>query len=113
MKSLFSLILALSLAVPLCAQDETAHAKSLIRDGKCADAIAPLQKISKSKFKTHDGARASVMLAECYLREHKRDEALQLSSRFLEYHVSSEYRERMELAHAIFRHAILICTLLA
>ena len=101
MKSLFSLILALSLAVPLCAQDETAHAKSLIRDGKCADAIAPLQKISKSKFKTHDGARASVMLAECYLREHKRDEALQLSSRFLEYHVSSEYRERMELAHAI------------
>ena len=49
MKSLFSLILALSLAVPLCAQDETAHAKSLIRDGKCADAIAPLQKISKSK----------------------------------------------------------------
>ena len=101
MKSLFSLVLALSLAVPLCAQDEVAQAKSLIRDGRCADAIAPLQKLSKAKFKTHAGAQASVMLAECYLREHKRDEALQLSSRFLEYHVSSEYRERMELAHAI------------
>lgn len=101
MKSLFSLVLALSLAVPLCAQDEVAQAKSLIRDGRCADAIAPLQKLSKAKFKTHAGAQASVMLAECYLREHKRDEALQLSSKFLEYHVSSEYRERMELAHAI------------
>ena len=101
MKSLFSLVLALSLAVPLCAQDEVAQAKSLIRDGRCADAIAPLQKLSKAKFKTHAGAQASVMLAECYLREHKRTEALQLSSRFLEYHVSSEYRERMELAHAI------------
>ena len=101
MKSLFSLVLALSLAVPLCAQDEVAQAKSLIRDGRCADAIAPLQKLSKAKFKTHAGAQASVMLAECYLREHKRDEALQLSSRFMEYHVSSEYRERMELAHAI------------
>ena len=101
MKSLFSLVLALSLAVPLCAQDEVAQAKSLIRAGKCADAIAPLQKLSKAKFKTHAGAQASVMLAECYLREHKRDEAMQLASRFLEYHVSSEYRERMELAHAI------------
>ena len=101
MKSLFSLVLALSLAVPLCAQDEVAQAKSLIRAGKCADAVAPLQKLSKAKFKTHAGAQASVMLAECYLREHKRDEAMQLTSRFLEYHVSSEYRERMELAHAI------------
>ena len=101
MKSLFSLVLALSLAVPLCAQDEVAQAKSLIRAGKCADAVAPLQKLSKAKFKTHAGAQASVMLAECYLREHKRDEAMQLTSRFLEYHVSSGYRERMELAHAI------------
>ena len=49
MKSLFSLVLALSLAVPLCAQDEVAQAKSLIRDGRCADAIAPLQKLSKAK----------------------------------------------------------------
>ena len=78
-----------------------AQAKALLRDGKCADASAPLQKLSKAKFKTHAGAQASVMLTECYLREHKRDEALSLSSKFLEYHVSSEYRERMELAHAI------------
>ena len=101
MKRLFSLILAISLTTPLFAQDDNAQAKALIRDGRCADAIAPLQKVSKAKFKTHAGAQASVMLTECYLREHKRDEAMQLASRFLEYHVGSEYRERMELAHAI------------
>ena len=101
MKRLFSLILAISLTTPLFAQDDNAQAKALIRDGRCADAIAPLQKVSKAKFKTHAGAQASVMLTECYLREHKREEAMQLASRFLEYHVGSEYRERMELAHAI------------
>ena len=101
MKRLLPLLVATLLSTPLFAQDEVAQAKALIRDGKCADAIAPLQKLSKAKFKTHAGAQASVMLTECYLREHKRDEALSLSSKFLEYHVSSEYRERMELAHAI------------
>ena len=102
MKRLFSLILAISLTTPLFAQDDNAQAKALIRDGRCADAIAPLQKVSKAKFKTHAGAQASVMLTECYLREHKREEAMQLASRFLEYHVGSEYRERMELAHAFW-----------
>ena len=101
MKRLLPILLASLLAAPLFAQDEIAQAKSLVRDGKCSEAIAPLQKISKSKFKKHEGAQASVMLAECYLREHKRDEALKLTTNFLEYHVSSEYRERMELARAI------------
>ena len=74
----------------------------MIRDGRCAEAIAPLQKIADSKnFRKHDGAQASVLLTECYLREHRRDDALKLASKFLEYHLGSEYRERMELARAI------------
>lgn len=83
------------------AQDEIAQAKTLIQNGKCAEAVPLLQKFSKAKFKSHAGAQASVMLTECYLRDHNREEAFQISSKFLEYHVSSEYRERMELANAI------------
>ncbi len=101
MNRILPFILVTLLSTSLFAQDEIAQAKSMIRNGKCSDAVASLQKLSKSKFKSRAGAQASVMLAECYLRENKRDEALQLTEKFLEYHVTSEYRERMELAHAI------------
>ncbi|MCQ2064169.1 MAG: penicillin-binding protein activator [Fibrobacter sp.] len=101
MKRLIPFLLVTLLSTAAFAQDEVAKAKSLIRDGKCAEAVPVLQGLAKSKFKTHAGAQASVMLTECYLRDHKRAEAMQLSSKFLEYHVSSEYRERMELAHSI------------
>ena len=83
------------------AQGDLSQAMSLIQDGRCADAIAPLVKVYKSSFRNSNGEKAAVMLTECYLREHKRDEADKVSSRFLEYYVSTPYRERMELAHAI------------
>ena len=101
MKRLLPFILVFSFALPLFAQDELAQAKSLIQSGRCADAIAPLQKIYKASFRKSVGEKATVMLTECYLREHKRDEALKTSSRFLEYYVNTVYRERVELAHAI------------
>ena len=102
MNRLLPLFLASALVSTLFAQDEISKAKALIRDGKCAETIVPLQKFTDSKnFRKREGAQASVLLTECYMRDHKRDEALKLASKFLEYHVSSEYRERMELARAI------------
>ena len=101
MKSLLPFVLVAGLATALFAQDDVSQAKSMIQNGKCADAIAPLSKVYKSSFRKSAGEKAAVMLTECYLREHKRDEALKTSSRFLEYHVNSVYRERMELANAI------------
>jgi ABC-type branched-subunit amino acid transport system substrate-binding protein len=101
MKRLLPFVLAAGLATSLFAQDEIAQAKSLIQNGRCAEAVAPLQKLYKSSFRKPAGEKAAVMLAECYMRDHKRDEALKLSSRILEYYVNSAYRERMELANAI------------
>jgi len=101
MKRLLPLVLVASLATSLFAQDEIAQAKSLIQNGQCAEAIAPLQKLYKSSFRKASGEKATVMLTECYLREHNRDEAEKVSARFLEYYVNTVYRERMELAHAI------------
>ena len=102
MNRLTSLLLVCALSGAVFAQDDISRAKAMIRDGRCAEAIAPLQNIADSKnFRKHDGAQASVLLTECYLREHRRDDALKLASKFLEYHLGSEYRERMELARAI------------
>ena len=102
MKRLLPFFLVFALAGTLFAQDEVSRAKALIREGKFAEAEAALQKSADSKnFRKHEGAQAAVLLTECYLRSHKRDEAVKLTSKFLEYHVSSEYRERMELARAI------------
>ena len=102
MKRLLTLLVSFALVGTAFAQDEVSRAKALIRDGRCADAIAPLQKLADSKnFRRHEGAQSAVLLTECYLREHRRDDVLKISSKFLEYHVASEYRERMELARAI------------
>ena len=102
MNRLLTLLLVCALSGMLFAQDDVSKAKALIRDGKCAEAVASLQKLADSKnFRKREGAQAAVLLTECYLREHKRDDALKLASKFLEYHVSSEYRERVELARAI------------
>lgn len=102
MNRLFPLLLVTALATSVFADGEVDKAKSLIREGNFSGAIAPLQNVVNSRaFRKHEGAQAAVLLAECYLREHKRDDALSLTSKFLEYHVSSEYRERMELARAI------------
>lgn len=103
MKRLLPLVLVASLATTLFAQDEISQAKSLIQNGQCAEAIAPLQKIYKSSFRKASGEKAAVLLTECYLRGHNRDEAEKVSSRFLEYYIDTKYRERMELANAIVR----------
>ena len=100
MKKSVSIIL-LTFAVSLFAQDGIAQAKSLIQNGRCSEAIDPLQKTYKSSFTKSSGEKAAVLLTECYLREHNRVDAEKVSSRFLEYYVNSDYRERMELAHAI------------
>ena len=101
MKRLLPFALVAMLAASAFAQAEIREAKNLIQNGQCAEAIAPLQTVYKSSFRKSAGEKAAVMLTECYLREHKRDEALKLSSRFLEYYVNTVYRERMELANAI------------
>lgn len=100
MNRLFSLLIASAFATSVYAQD-LSQAKYMIQDGRCSDAMYQLNKIYKSSFRKPVGEKAAVLLTECYLREHKRDEAKKLSSRFLEYYVTSDYRERMELAHAI------------
>lgn len=84
----------------LFAQD-VGRLKSMVRDGRCSEAVSPLQKIFKSDFRKVEGQKAAVLLSECYLRDHKRDEAMNVVSRFLEYHVSTVYRERMELTRSI------------
>ena len=96
MKRLLPFALVAMLAASAFAQDEISQAKNLIQNGQCAEAIAPLQRVYKSSFRKSAGEKAAVMLTECYLREHKRDEALKLSSRFLEYYVNTAYRERMD-----------------
>ena len=101
MNRLFPLFLAAMLSTSVFAQDEVEKVKSVVKSGRCSDAIAPLQKIYNSSFRKLDGEKASVMLAECYLRTDKKDEAHDVASRFLEYHVKSAYRERMELARAV------------
>lgn len=101
MNRLFPLVFVATLAASLFAQDDLSQAKSLIQNGNCAEAIAPLQKVYKSSFRKSAGEKAAVMLTECYLREHNRDEAEKVSSRFLEYYVKTDYRERVELASAI------------
>ena len=101
MKRILPLVLAAGIATALFAQDEISQAKNLIQSGNCAEAVTPLQKIYKSSFRKASGEKAAVLLTECYLREHKREEAFKLSSRFLEYHLNSIYRERVELANAI------------
>ena len=50
MKRLLPFVLAAGLATTLFAQDEIAQAKSLIQNGRCAEAVAPLQKLYKSSF---------------------------------------------------------------
>jgi ABC-type branched-subunit amino acid transport system substrate-binding protein len=101
MKRLLPFLFVSFFSSMIFAQGDLSQAMSLIQDGRCADAIAPLVKVYKSSFRNSSGEKAAVMLTECYLREHKRDEADKVSSRFLEYYVSTPYRERMELAHAI------------
>ena len=101
MKVIFPLIFAAAFATSLFAQDEIAQAKSLIKNENCAEAVNILQKVYKSSFSKEAGEKAAVMLTECYIRDHKRDEAKQVTSKFLEYYVKSPYRERMELANAI------------
>lgn len=101
MKILFPLILAATCATSLFAQDDVTKAKNLIKNGNCAEAIGPLQKVYKANFGTSNGEKASVMLTECYMRDHNRAEAKKITSKFLEYYVKSDYRERMELANAI------------
>lgn len=81
--------------------EKFAEASALVQEGKCAEAIAPLLKVSNANFDKPIGEKASVVLAECYLREHKRQEVADLSSRFLEYYVKSVYRERMQIAQAV------------
>lgn len=101
MKRILPLVLAAGLATTIFAQDDLSQAKSMIQNGNCADAISSLQKVYKANFRKSSGEKAAVMLTECYLRQHNREEAENVSSRFLEYYVKSDYRERVELAHAI------------
>lgn len=101
MKRLIPFLFLSILSTMVFAQDDLSNAKSLIQSGRCSDAIAPLVKVYKSSFRKAAGEKAAVMLTECYLREHNREAAEKVSSRFLEYYVTTPYRERMELANAI------------
>ena len=101
MNRLFPAILVALLSTAVFAQDDVERIKPMVKGGRCSEAIAPLKKIYNSSFSKREGEKAAVMLTECYLRDHKRTEAHDVASRFLEYHVKSAYRERMELARAI------------
>lgn len=101
MKHLFKIVTVVALAVSAFAQSEISNAMVLVQNGKCTEAMPELQNLYKNSFRKAAGEKASVLLTECYLRDHKRVEALKISSRFLEYYINSVYIERMELARAI------------
>ena len=82
------------------AQSPLSQGKALVQAGKWAEAIGPLKTISQNQFSVPEGEKASVLLVECYLREHKRAEAQKVVARFLEFYSASVYRERMEVASA-------------
>ena len=66
MNRLLTLLLVCALSGMLFAQDDVSKAKALIRDGKCAEAVASLQKLADSKnFRKREGAQAAVLLTEC------------------------------------------------
>ena len=92
MNRLLPLFLVAALSTMAFAQDDVEKVKSVVKSGRCSDAIAPLQKIYNASFRKLEGEKASVMLAECYLRTGKKDDAYDVASRFLEYHVKSAYR---------------------
>lgn len=101
---LLPLVLSGAFAVPLFAQDgegAVAKAKELVAAGKCAEVPAVLDPVVKKQFKKHAGETAAVILAECDMRIGKKKEAAALASKFIEYHVNSPYRERMEVINAI------------
>jgi hypothetical protein len=50
MNRLFSLILVALLSSTVFAQGEVERIKPMVRDGRCSDAIGPLQKIYSSSF---------------------------------------------------------------
>lgn len=102
--SLLPLILTGALAAPLFAQDgdaAVAKAKQLVAAGKCSEVPALLEPVVKKQFKKKAGEQAAVILAECELRNGKKAEANAIASKFIEYHVASPYRERMETINAI------------
>jgi hypothetical protein len=61
MNRLIPFFLVASLCASAFAQGEVAKAKALVGEGKCAEAVPLLQKVSKSSFRKHEGAQASVM----------------------------------------------------
>lgn len=101
---LFPLILSSALVYPIFAQEadaSIAKAKELVSAGKCAEVPNLLEPIVKKQFKKQTGQAAAVMLAECQMRSGKKEEAKALAEKFVEYHVDSPYRERMEVLSAI------------
>lgn len=101
---LFPLILSGALFAPVFAQEGEAaitKAKELFAAGKCADVPNLLEPIVKKQFKKTVGEQAAVILAECDMRINKKEEARSLAEKFIEYHVASPYRERMETINAI------------
>ena len=82
MNRLFPLFLAAVISTAAFAQDDVENVKSVVKSGRCSDAIAPLQKIYSSSFRKIEGEKAAVMLAECYLRADKKDDAYDVASRF-------------------------------
>ena len=101
MNRLFPVFLVALLSTAVFAQSEVERVKPMVKGGRCSEAITSLQKVYSSSFSKLDGEKAAVMHAECYLRSGKKDAAYDVASRFLEYHVKSAYRERMEIARAI------------
>ena len=89
------------------AQGDLLQAMSLIQDGRCADAIAPLVKVYKSSFRNSNGEKAAVMLTECYLREHKRDEALKnCNSKAEEKQIQQEFKKEIDAAEKKFKETV-------
>lgn len=102
--SLLSLLLVGLFSIQSFAQepaDAVAKAKKLIAANQCSEVPSLLQPIIQKRFRQTVGEQASTMLAECALRTGKRADAESLSSRFIEYHSSSPYLERMQIIQAI------------
>ena len=98
----FSLILIL-ISLGFTQNQNIDRAKKLIANSQFEEAASLLKGVSQKRFRFEDGEKATVLLAESYLRLGEKKECKLVTTKFLEYYTKSPYRERMEVVDAILK----------
>src|SRR5690554_4230302 len=98
----FSLILIL-ISLGFTQNQNIDRAKELIANSQFEEAASLLKGVSQKRFRFEDGEKATVLLAESYLRLGEKKECKLVTTKFLEYYTKSPYRGRMEVVDAILK----------